>query len=155
MCVCVRVRVCVRACVRACVCVCVCVCATGGSTPRPAAVKRATRRRRRLAGGGARRDGASESQLGLYRRAAAGDFLGGARLEDECPPAYTWRSVLLGWLRCLSPSPVPAQWLLGWRGRPSGPRSRVILAYLHTFEQIYTTLWVCDSFPEFAVCKMN
>ena len=68
---------------------------------RPAAVKSATRRRRlREWGIAGRRDGASEAQLGLYREAAAADFLAGRRLQDECPPTYTWRSVLLGWFRC-------------------------------------------------------
>ena len=68
---------------------------------RPAAVKSATRRRRlREWGIAGRRDGASEAQLRLYREAAAADFLAGRRLQDECPPTYTWRSVLLGWFRC-------------------------------------------------------
>ena len=49
--------------------------------------------------GSCRRDGGSEAQLGLYREAAAADFLAGRRLQDECPPPYTWRSVLLGWFR--------------------------------------------------------
>ena len=48
--------------------------------------------------GSCRQDGGREAQLGLYREAAAVDFLAGRRLQDECP-AYSWRSVLLGWFR--------------------------------------------------------
>ena len=52
-----------------------------------------------MGGGSCRQDGGSAAQLGLYREAAAADFLEGRRLQDECPAAYTWRSVLLGWFR--------------------------------------------------------